>query len=163
MNVVFNITGDINEEAYDRLCEFLAGQNGKSVTIRINSGGGHHLDSLAMYSMLRVYPGKVTTHVVGSCFSAAVLVFIAGDYRLAAEESWFMVHEDAGELSGSLSALKTEIDAMEEQENQWCSIMEKRTGIGRRIWAGFSKGTTYMTGVDLINYKIIHNFLKEKA
>lgn len=157
-----NLTGSIDEAAYDRVAEFLESADGADVTIRINSGGGNHLDSLAIYSLLRSYTGKVETVVVGGCYSAAVLVFAAGDMRVAAFDSWFMVHEDSGKLSGSTSELKSEITALARQEDQWADIMERRTQTDKNEWDQLSRATTYFTAEEAKEMGLVHRYLKEK-
>lgn len=159
---MFNLTGSIDEAAYDRLCEYLNDAGGIAVTIRINSGGGSHVDSLAIYSVLRSYKGSVTTLAVGTCQSAAVLVFAAGDIRVAAKETWFMVHEESGKISGSTSELKSEIAYQARQETQWSELMEYRTGCSRQTWDKLSRATTYLNAEEAKELGLVHSYLKEK-
>ena len=42
---------------------FLAEANGKDLNIYINSGGGSVFAGIAIYNMLKRYPGKKTVHV----------------------------------------------------------------------------------------------------
>lgn len=159
---MLNLTGNIDEAAYDKLCEYLNDAGGIPVTIRINSGGGSHSDSLAMYSVLRAYRGSVTTIVVGLCQSAAVLVFAAGDIRIAARESWFMVHEESGKVSGSTSELKSEIAYQARQETQWAELLEYRTGVSRQHWDTLSRATTYLNAEEAKEMGLVQTYLKEK-
>lgn len=161
--MILNITGSIGEESYDKLCEFFDQADGEDVTIRINSGGGNHLDSLAMYSVIRAYPGQVTVAAVGACHSAAVLVFAAGDVRLSAEEAWFMVHEDSGKISGSVSELRSEVGSMVRKEAQWAEIMSERTGVSAEQWDQLSKATSYCTATEMKEMGLVHNYIKVKA
>lgn len=160
--MILNITGSIDETAYDKLCDFLQDGGGTNITIQINSGGGNHLDSLAMYSVIRAYGGQVTTIAVGACHSAAVLVFAAGDVRVSAEESWFMVHEDSGKISGSVTELHSEIACMVRKEHQWADIMESRTGTATREWDELSKATTYFSAKEAKELGLVHKYLKVK-
>lgn len=160
--MMLNITGSIDEAAYDKLCDFLHEADGTDVSIRINSGGGNHLDSLAMYSVIRGYPGRVTTIAVGACHSAAVLVFAAGDERMAAKESWFMVHEDSGKISGSVSELQAEVACMVRKESQWGQLMEERTGTKNSEWDSLSRSTSYLSAEEMYFFGLVHKYLKVK-
>lgn len=157
----FNL-GTVDEVAYDRLCDFLGQAENLPVLIRINSIGGNHLDSLAIYSLLREYKGKVTTAVYGTCQSAAVIVFAAGDRRICTEESWFMVHEDTANTKGTVSSLHAELTAAVQQEKQWADIMEKRTTTASEGWAQMSKETTYFPAKLAIITGLAHALIKEK-
>ena len=160
--MTLNITGAIDEVAYDKLCEFLEEAGGSNVTIRINSGGGNHLDSLAMYSVLRAYPGQITAIAVGACYSAAVIIFAAADIRIAAEESWFMVHEDSGKISGSVSELQSEVACMVRKESQWSQLMESRTGTLAKEWDNLSRSTAYLSAEEMKFFGLVHKYLKVK-
>ena len=160
--MTLNITGGIDSSTYTAVSEFLAEAGGKPVTIRINSGGGEHLDSLAIYSLIRLYPGKVTTQAFGCCYSAAVLIFAAGDAREAPVETHFMVHEDSGKVSGSTSELRTEVLHMVNLEYQWSQLMELRSLTSSSDWDLKSKATTYFDTTDAYDMGLVTKILKGK-
>lgn len=160
--MTFNLTGTVDEESYDKLCEFLENAEDADVTIRINSGGGNHLDSLAMYSIIRSHRGRVTTVVVGACYSAAVLVFAAGDVREASKEAWFMVHEDSAKLNGSTSILRQESLVLLRQEAQWAQIMAARTGASEEVWDHFSTKTSYLDAEEAKELGLVQHYTKVK-
>lgn len=151
-----NVTGTIDETTYDRVSEFLEEAQGKDVTLRINSGGGNHLDSLAIYSLLKAYRGIVTTTALGCCYSAAVLVFAAGKNRHAPKETWFMVHEDTGKLHETVSTLRVEVACLIRQEEQWAELMAAETGIDKNEWDRLSKATTYFNAGEAHELGLVH-------
>ncbi len=157
-----HITGTIDEPMYDKVAEFLGEAEGADVEIYINSAGGNHIDSLAIYSLLRLYEGQVTTTAVGCCQSAAILVLAAGDRRLSAAETWFMVHEDSCTNKGPTSALLVEAAYMRRSESQWAELMADRTGIDNHHWDGLSKATTYFNAVEAHELGLVHKILKGK-
>jgi ATP-dependent protease ClpP protease subunit len=116
-----------------------------------------------MYSVIRAYKKRVTTVVVGACQSAAVLVFAAGDVRIAAKDSWFMVHEDSGKISGSVSELSAEVGSMLRKERQWAELMHQRTGAPIEQWDQLSKATSYLDASEMLELGLVHKYLEEKA
>lgn len=156
------ITGQINEAAYSRLLRFLSKAGGNPVTVVINSGGGSHTDSLAMYGLLRAYSGTVTTIAYGSCMSAAVLVYAAGDIRRASRYTWFMVHEDEGTVEGKTSTMESEVGYLARCELQWAEAMASRTGCTIETWDMLSRATTYLSAEQAVTYNLVHELIKEK-
>lgn len=156
------ITGQIDDATYSKLLRFLSKAGGMPVTIVINSGGGSHIDSLAMYGLIRAYSGTVTTIAYGSCMSAAVLVYAAGDIRRASRYTWFMVHEDEGTVEGKTSTMQSETDHLARCELQWAEAMASRTGCTIETWDMLSRATTYLNADQAVTYNLAHVLIKEK-
>lgn len=66
------------------------------VTVRINSGGGIAFDGMAIYSLLKAHPGKVTIAIDGIAASAASLIAMAGDVREMRTGAMMMIHDPSG-------------------------------------------------------------------
>lgn len=64
----------------------------KDVVVNINSPGGDMFEGLAIYSLLREHPGKVTVRVLGLAASAASIIAMAGDEIQIARAGFFMIH-----------------------------------------------------------------------
>jgi ATP-dependent Clp protease protease subunit len=160
--MTLNLVGGIGEETYTAVLEFLQGAKGKDVQISIHSGGGEHMDSLAIYNLLRYYPGEVTTIAIGQVQSAAVLIYAAGDVRLAHPDVWFMVHEDTGKLHGSTTELRREAAQLLRLEHHWAALMEQRTGTKADTWADLSNQTTYLDSTEAHEQGLVHRILKGK-
>ncbi|WP_367672824.1 Clp protease ClpP, partial [Serratia symbiotica] len=62
-----------------RIAGALRSMNGTDVTVNINSPGGDMFEGLAIYNLLREYPGKVTVKVLGLAASGASIIAMAGD------------------------------------------------------------------------------------
>lgn len=60
--------------------------------VQINSDGGSVADAVAIFNMLRTWPGGVDTEVVGWALSAASLILMAGRRVYAHDSSLIMVH-----------------------------------------------------------------------
>ena len=160
--MTLNIVGAIDEETYKAVVEFLHEAKGKNVVIAVHSGGGEHMDSLAIYSALRHYKGSVTTIAIGQVQSAAVLIYAAGDERLAHQDTWFMVHEDTGKLHGTVAELRKETAQLVRLENHWAQLLQERTGMADHIWAELSNQTTYLDSKEAHELGLVHRILKGK-
>lgn len=60
--------------------------------VQINSDGGSVSDAVAIYNLLRTWPGGVDCEVVGWALSAASLILMAGGRVFAHDSSLIMVH-----------------------------------------------------------------------
>ena len=115
------------------------------IFVHINSPGGSIIDALAIYDMLMCISNPIVTIVNGGCFSAAILVALAGDTRLAAPNSIYFHHQPA---------LEVNVDSMVEMKSNqgfynWCKgntdeIMRKRAGISTAVWNETFDTTTSM-------------------
>lgn len=155
------ITGGIDEKAYVTVVNYLNSLKGKPGIIQIHSYGGHTMDSLAIYSEIKQSKSKITTIAVGSVYSAAVLVYAAGDVRLSADEAWFMVHEDSfNKLKGPTSLIKAEAIYGERLEQQWSALLEAETGVEAGQWDNMSRATTYLTALEAKELGLVHRLVK---
>lgn len=158
---MLHITGAIDESTFTAVAEYLNGR--KDATIVVNSGGGDHLQSVAIWSMIKAHKGTVTTLAIGQVYSAAVLIFAAGDFRQAYADTWFMVHEDSGDFKGySTSELKTEVLTMVRLEEHWAAMMQRATDTPAETWARLSLDTTYMPASEALALNLVHKLIKEK-
>lgn len=92
---IIHLGGEITPGVENGLFNSLVGfcSNGATeITVTINSFGGCPQTAAAMFNLLRGFPLNVTTHVIGACESAAVLVFLAGDVRRISPGMNLMVH-----------------------------------------------------------------------
>ena len=62
------------------------------VVLGIESDGGDPIAAFRLYDALRRHPPPVTTRTAAHCHSAAVIVFMAGDARLASRGARFLLH-----------------------------------------------------------------------
>ena len=116
-NTLF-IYGDIVSDT-DSLCneedvcakqvkEFLNRQNGKDVTIRLNSFGGNVFSGLMIYNLLRDYKGKKTVYVDGVACSIASVIALSADELILGSGSIMMIHKPLVVLMGCYNAVDLE-------------------------------------------------------
>lgn len=111
-------------------------QGAKHVAVATSSPGGGVPAALALYNTLRGLPVHVTMHNVGMVSSAANVVFVGGDTRVAAAEASFNFHAPTVTLNGDfdVTALRQNADDLETGEQRTRLILAERTGMsGSRI------------------------------
>ena len=149
MNRIY-IVGEINEESFQQLSQELDRlENNKKVQrveIILNSSGGAALDALAFYDRIRQSNLRITMTVYGACFSAAVLVLAAGDYRKMSKNAWVMVHEDSSTYKNiNTSDLEKAAKISREFEDQWCRLLMEATGTTVNEWKTLHENESYLT------------------
>ncbi len=120
---------------------------GGPITIRINSYGGDVIAASLMHTIIKDYPGKVTSLIDGVAASAATVVAVAGDVVKIQNVGYFMIHdplfvfflaalniEDLSRLSGALQSIKEGI----------VNAYEAKTGLSRTRIANLMKEETWM-------------------
>lgn len=140
---------DIDEESFKEfsaaLYQLETDDPKKPVVIELNSPGGDAYSALAFASRLRLSPCETTVVVYGLAASAAVLILAYGKKRYMTKESWVMVHEDSGKLTGNVVELERESVQMRRLEVQWANLLADRTKLHEEDWELLHKRTTYMT------------------
>ncbi|TWT57247.1 ATP-dependent Clp protease proteolytic subunit 1 [Thalassoglobus neptunius] len=100
------------------------------IVVRINNAGGNPQEAVAMFHELRRHGVKVTTIVEGMAFSAASLLFMAGDERLMNRGAMLMIHQPSIAIRGTASEL-----------NQAARQLRKIRGEVSGIYASHSKNS----------------------
>jgi ATP-dependent protease ClpP protease subunit len=108
----------------------------KHVAIAISSPGGGVPAAFALYNTLRGLPVHVTMHNVGIVSSAANVVFVGGDTRVASADASFNFHAPTVALDGDfdVTALRQNADDLETGEQRTRLVLAERTRMsGSRI------------------------------
>lgn len=115
---------------------------GSDVTVRINSPGGLAYDGLQIYNALANHEGHVTTINEGLAYSAASIVFMAGDRRIVHEASDFGIHRSHGVAIGNLNQMLAVAQFLENLDNHLISIYTAATGQSEAQIVAWLEGTT---------------------
>lgn len=102
---LISISGTINRQLADELFNILTGfeslQSRKPVTIHINSEGGEIYATIKIYDHIRHSRCPIIIIGSGIVFSGAIIVFLAGDLRLAFPNASFGFHWPIRHVEGS--------------------------------------------------------------
>jgi ATP-dependent Clp protease protease subunit len=131
------LIGDIEKDnariCIERLRE-LAGENGKPITLFLNSAGGNVTDGLAIHDSIRHIISRgveVTIVVQGMAYSMGSIVLQAASEgrRLAFPHSWIMIHEPA-KWAGwqSTRAAAQHLERLKQMQDQIYKILSSRSG-----------------------------------
>lgn len=86
--------------------EMLKNAEGKDITLRINSPGGDVFSGIAIYNLLKDYPGKITAVIDGMAASIASVIAMAADEIQMPENAYFMIHKAWSVVMGNADALR---------------------------------------------------------
>src|SRR6185437_16214575 len=131
------LIGDIEKDTaracIERLRE-LAHDNGRPITLFINSAGGNVTDGLAIHDAIRHIISRgidVTIVVQGMAYSMGSIVLQAASdgQRLAFPHSWIMIHEPA-KWAGwqSTTAAAQHLERLKQMQDQIYKILSVRSG-----------------------------------
>ena len=131
--LIGDIEKDVAKGVIERIRE-LANDNGKPITLYINSAGGNVTDGLALHDAIAqiVADGiEITIIVQGMAYSmgSVVLQAASAGRRVAFPHSWIMIHEPA-KWAGwqSTSAAAQHLDRLKQMQAQIYQILAKRSG-----------------------------------
>ncbi len=131
--LIGDIEKDTARSCIERLRE-LAGENGRPITLYINSAGGNVTDGLAIHDVVRHIVSRgieVTIIVQGMAYSMGSIVLQAASdgHRLAFPHSWIMIHEPA-KWAGwqSTTAAAQHLERLKQMQDQIYKILSTRSG-----------------------------------
>ncbi len=135
---IIYIFDDIDETMAENVVmglQFLSKTPG-SITMMINSQGGSVNDMFAIYDAMQACENEITTIGIGEVCSAAGLLLVAGDKRLASPTCVFMAHNVHGGCSEDeeLHTVNAQIKATMMVWKMWAECMAKHTNHPSKYW-----------------------------
>lgn len=112
----------------NRIAAALRSIGPRDVTVHINSPGGDVFEGIAIYSLLKDHPGKVTVKVLGLAASAASVIAMAGDDIQIAKPAFVMVHNTWVVTAGNRHQLREVADTLEPFDAVLADLYVDRTG-----------------------------------
>jgi len=128
-NHTYFLSGEIDEDTVEPVIRWIMYENiiqeeGKILTLYINSIGGSLYDSFALIDVMRRSAYPISTIGIGSIASAAFLIFAAGTkgHRYISENTSILSHQFSGDSSGKYHDM---VSAMKENDyvNERMSIL----------------------------------------
>jgi ATP-dependent Clp protease, protease subunit len=159
------LIGDIEKDTartcIERLRE-LANENGKPITVYINSAGGNVTDGLAIHDSIRHVVSRgveVTIIVQGMAYSMGSIVLQAASdgRRFAFPHSWIMIHEPA-KWAGwqSTTAAAQHLERLKQMQDQIYRILSSRSGKPlRQIIKDTKRTDFYLDAQKALDYGLI--------
>lgn len=134
-----------------RVAGILRAIDGADITVAIHSPGGDFFEGLAIYNVLREYPGRVTVKIVGLAASAASIIAMAGDEIQMSESAFIMIHRAWSAVVGNRRDLEYAIKALDAFDNAMADIYSARTGRSKDDIIALMDGETWLSGVEAVN------------
>src|SRR3954451_7828946 len=159
------LIGDIEKDTaracIERLRE-LANDNGKPITLFMNSAGGNVTDGLAIHDVIRHIITRgidVKIIVQGMAYSMGSIVLQAASdgQRFAFPHSWIMIHEPA-KWAGwqSTSAAAQHLERLKQMQDQIYRILSSRSGKPlRQIIRDTKRTDFYLDAQSALEYGLI--------
>lgn len=128
------IDGDIDAECAGEFIRQLLELNRNDavapIKVLIMSNGGSIIHGLAMYDAICTSLAPIETFCIGTAYSMAAILFVAGKKRQILEHSKLMLHEPLIEsgFSGRASSIKSMSDSLQNTKEQLNRILCKHTG-----------------------------------
>jgi len=154
---MISIQGEITTKALEIIANYLTDLEGDSAYILICSSGGDFEASVALFDLLRAYPGTVVTIAGGMVGSAALFIYLGGDERWALPHCAFYLHSpyfvhgkiDYNETPGT----KKELDNFFDRIN---SIISKSTKMKKKDIEKYLKNGSIITKDEALEFGIAH-------
>lgn len=132
------------------------------ILILINSPGGHLSEAIAICNLLKAVPNPIITVTFGYCASAAVMIFLCGDYRYVSQDIIFMVHQPYSIYDGlvqNYTEAQKNTASLKRSMNIYKKYITNNTNIPKeKIDEVFVKGKDlYFSNKECIKYKIATN------
>lgn len=158
------ISGEISETTLRDVCLFLSEYERKRGAVRIDicSAGGCSESGIALANRIRNSPLHIVTYNLAQAASSAFTVFVAGNERIAAPDSFFLYHEiSATPYEQKISDLKRTVAELDRDLHRLESLMARMTDTPISMWQSFSKkrNDTILTPEQALSLKLIHKIL----
>lgn len=145
---------------------FLADNRGKSLNVRINSGGGLAWDGIAIYNALVQHDAVVNVIIEGMAGSAASVIAMAGDRIKIASNGQFFAHRAWGIMLGNTRQMANYAKFLAQVDDAIAATYAARTGrtVAKmlEIMDGEVDGTTF-TGQAAVDAKFADEVLPLKS
>src|SRR5476651_2531617 len=102
---------------------------GQDVEVHISSVGGSAFDAIAIYDLLKKYPGNVTTYIDALAASAASIVAMAGQQVVMSKYALLMIHKPMVGSGGNADELLKDVQMLNIVQSRLAQIYMDKTGL----------------------------------
>lgn len=101
--------------------------NHEPIEIYLSTYGGDAYAGFAIYDAIRACPCDVSIFVSGKVMSAGVIVFLAGDIRIASVNTRFMIHGVSSETGGKVKDMSVDLAEAKYLDNKMLALFTERS------------------------------------
>ena len=102
---------------------------GQDVEVHISSVGGSAFDAIAIYDLLKKYPGNVITYVDAMAASAASIIAMAGKTVVMGKYALMMIHKPMVGTGGNADELLKDVQMLNVVQARLAQIYMDKTGL----------------------------------
>lgn len=140
--------------------EALNEANGEDIELEISSPGGSVYESLAIYSHLLNYKGKINAKVVGLVASAATYFILPADEIEVEDNSIFMIHDLSAFAMGSYRDFEKIAENMKRLTNIYVSAYSEKTGKSKANLKQLMQDETFLYGQEIVDAGFANRLVK---
>jgi len=119
-------SGSLSSSCVQLQLEAAAGQD---VEVHISSVGGSAFDAIAIYDLLKKYPGNVTTYIDALAASAASIVAMGGKSVVMSKYALLMIHKPMVGTGGNADELLKDVQMLNTVQARLAQIYMDKTGL----------------------------------
>ncbi len=124
---------------------------GADVAVHISSVGGSAFDAIAIYDLLKKYPGNVTTHIDALAASAASVVAMAGGKIVMSKYALLMIHKPMVGSGGNADELLKDVQMLNVVQSRLAQIYMDKSGLDGVTVNSLINSVTWMTADQALN------------
>ncbi|RKN86750.1 head maturation protease, ClpP-related [Paenibacillus ginsengarvi] len=122
------------------------GDNVADISVRINSPGGDVFAGMAIHSMLKRHPAKITAYVDGLAASIASVIPLAADKIVMPKGSMYMIHRPMGSARLMRSeGLRQRADLLDKIETEMTDLYSGKSGMSAEAIKPLLEAETWYT------------------
>lgn len=130
---------------------------GQDIDVHISSAGGSAFDALAIYDMLKKYPGHVTTFIDSLAASAASIVAMAGNKVVMGKYALLMIHKPMAGSGGNADELLKDVQMLNVVQERLAQIYMDKTGLDGVTVNSLINSVTWMTADQALDMGFVDN------
>jgi ATP-dependent Clp protease protease subunit len=135
-------SGSLSSSYIQAALETAAGQD---VEVHISSVGGSAFDAIAIYDLLKKYPGVVTTYIDALAASAASIVAMGGQTVVMSKYVLLMIHKPMVGSGGNADELLKDVQMLNVVQSRLAQIYMDKTGLDGVTVNSLINSVTWMT------------------
>ena len=166
-NRVIFLVGEINHvsaaRVYMQMLYLQSVKKDADINLYINSPGGHVVDTLAIYDVMKFLNCDVATYCIGECASGGAVTLMAGkkSKRFILPNAKVMIHQPFGGVYGQAADIQIQAEQILKDKDNLIGIMAKCTGQTKDRIREDSERDRFFFAKEAVAYGIVDEVLGE--
>jgi ATP-dependent Clp protease protease subunit len=166
-NRVIFLVGEINHvsaaRVYMQMLYLQSVKKDSDINLYINSPGGHVVDTLAIYDVMKFLSCDVATYCIGECASGGAVALMAGKKgkRFILPNAKVMIHQPFGGVYGQAADIQIQAEQILKDKENLINIMAKCTGQTFERIRDDSERDRFFFAKEAVTYGLVDEVLGE--